>query len=120
MVFISSVIYTAQHEVLIYPPYCWFCVAFMFCLISGILVVIVSNTARAYHVAIVGFLAAGLILTTSSVNDLIYSSNIAAEIAAAGFIVLSAVNVKAQARNIKPVLTTDQVVWIFYFAISLD
>lgn len=71
----------------------------MFCLISGILVVIASNTTRAYHVAIVGFLAAGLILTTSSINDLIYSLDIATQIAAAGFILLSAVNVRNHTGN---------------------
>ena len=56
----------------------------MFCLIVSIFVVLVSGTTPTYHVAIVGFLAAGLILTSSSVNDLIYSSNSAKEVAAAG------------------------------------
>jgi SHO1 osmosensor len=66
----------------------------MLCLIVGILVVIVSDTTENYHVAIVGFLAVGLILTSSSVNSLLYTSNMAKQAAAAGFMVLSAVNVE--------------------------
>jgi SHO1 osmosensor len=65
----------------------------MLCLIIGIFVVVASDTTQTYHVAIVGFLASGLILTSSSVNSLIYSSNGAKEAAAAGFILLSMVDV---------------------------
>lgn len=42
----------------------------------------------------VGYLACGLVLTTSSVNNLVYSSNGANEAAAAGFILLSMVTVR--------------------------
>jgi SHO1 osmosensor len=77
-----------------YPNYSWFTIAFMFCIILGIFVVIVSNTAHDYHVAVVGFLAAGLILTSSSVNELIYTSSHVQETAAAGFILLSIANVR--------------------------
>ena len=56
--------------------------------------VIASDTTQTYHVAIVGFLAFGLVLTTSSVNSLIYSSNGAKEACAAGHILLSMVNVR--------------------------
>jgi len=66
----------------------------MLCLIVGIFAVIASDTTEEYHVAIVGFLAAGLILTTSSVNNLLYTSNAAKQAAASGFVVLSIVNVK--------------------------
>jgi len=71
----------------------------MLCVILGIFVVVASDTTQTYHVAIVGFLACGLVLTSSSVNSMIYSSNGAKEAAAAGFILLSMVNI----------------VWIFYF-----
>lgn len=67
---------------------------FMLCLIIGILLVLASNTARNYHVAIVGFLAAGLVLTSSSVNELIYSLEISRQVTAAGFILLTAANVQ--------------------------
>jgi SHO1 osmosensor len=67
--------------------------AFMFCLFTGMFVALASGTAQNYHVAIVGFLAAGLILTSSAANDLLYSPDILREIAAAGFILLSVVNV---------------------------
>jgi SHO1 osmosensor len=64
----------------------------LFCII-GVFVVIASNTIQTYHVAIVGFLAAGLVLTTSSVNALVYSPEGAKEAAAAGHILLSMVAV---------------------------
>ena len=66
----------------------------MLCLILGIFFTIISNATQDYHVAIVGFLAAGIILTSSSANNIIYTSNSAREAAAAGFIVLTIVNVR--------------------------
>jgi SHO1 osmosensor len=67
----------------------------MLCLIVGIFVVVASDTTQTYHVAIVGYLAAGLVLTSSSVNSMIYSANGAKEAASAGFILLSMVNVRS-------------------------
>jgi SHO1 osmosensor len=77
-----------------YPNYCWLSVAFMLLLIFGIFAAIVSDTTEVYRVAIVGFLAASLILTTSSVNNLLYTSDVARQTAAAGFVVLSILDVK--------------------------
>jgi SHO1 osmosensor len=65
----------------------------MLCLIIGIFVVVASDTTQTYHVALVGFLAAGLVLTSSGVDNLIYTSNGAKEAGAAGFLLLSMVNV---------------------------
>jgi SHO1 osmosensor len=65
----------------------------MLCAIIGVFVVIASDTTQTYHVAIVGYLACGLVLTSSSVNSTIYSSNGAKEATAAGHILLSMVNV---------------------------
>lgn len=65
----------------------------MLACILGVIVVVASDTIHTYHVAIVGFLSAGLVLTTSSVNALIYSSEGAKEAAAAGHILLSMVAV---------------------------
>ena len=65
----------------------------MFCLIVGIFLAIASNTAHDYHVAIVGFLATGLVLTSVAANNLMYTSDHAQEAAAAGFILLSMANV---------------------------
>jgi len=67
--------------------------AFMFCLYAGMFTTLATRTAQEYHVAVVGFLAAGLILTSSATNALIYSPDILMEIAAAGFILLSITNV---------------------------
>ena len=56
---------------------------------------IASNTTETYHVAVVGFLAAGLVMTTSSVNSFVYSPEGAKEAAAAGHILLSMVAVSS-------------------------
>lgn len=97
--FVGSVIATAERTSSEFPNYSWFAIAFMLCCIIGVFVVIASDTIQTYHVAIVGYLACGLVLTSSSVNSLIYSSNGAREATAAGHILLSMVNI----------------VWIFYF-----
>ncbi|KAK0726838.1 high osmolarity signaling protein SHO1 [Lasiosphaeria miniovina] len=82
-----------------FPLFTWWSVVFYFFLILGVFVVIASDSTQTYHVAIVGYLGCGLILSTSSVNGLIYTNNGAREAAAAGFILLSMVTI----------------VWIFYF-----
>ena len=71
----------------------------MLCAIIGVFVVIASDTTQTYHVAVVGYLACGLVLTSSSVNATIYSSNGAREATAAGHILLSMVNVRIGSCN---------------------
>lgn len=89
----------------------------MFCLIVSIFVVIATGTTHDYHVTIVGFLATGLVLTSSSVNDLMYTSDHAKEAAAAGFILISIANVgNTFAVTWMTKLITKQIVWIFLFA----
>jgi SHO1 osmosensor len=61
--------------------------------IIGVIVTVATNSIATYHVAIVGFLAAGLVFTTSSVNSLIYYPEGSKEAGAAGFILLSMVAV---------------------------
>ncbi|OTA98942.1 hypothetical protein M426DRAFT_68746 [Hypoxylon sp. CI-4A] len=82
-----------------FPPYSWFAVVFELPLMIGIFVVVASDCVQTYHVAIVGYLACGLVATTSSVNALVYAPEGSREAAAAGFILLSMVNI----------------MWIFYF-----
>ncbi|KAH8879364.1 high osmolarity signaling protein [Thozetella sp. PMI_491] len=82
-----------------FPTYTWWTVVFYFFLIAGIFVVVAADATQTYHVALVAYLACGLVLTTSSVNALVYSNNGAKEAAAAGFILLSMVTI----------------FWIFYF-----
>jgi SHO1 osmosensor len=65
----------------------------MFFLIPGVVVVVASNSIQTYHVALVGYMGAGLVLTSSSVNSLIYTGEGSRQAAAAGFILLSMVNV---------------------------
>lgn len=70
---------------------------------------VASDTTQTYHVAVVGYLACGLVLTTSSVNSLVYSANGAKEAASAGFILLSMVTVRSSVpeAHIRP--HTDRV-----------
>ncbi len=67
--------------------------------------VIASDTTQTYHVAVVGYLACGLVLTSSSVNATIYSSNGAREACAAGHILLSMVNVGSLIPIVRSMLT---------------
>jgi SHO1 osmosensor len=76
-----------------FPTYSWWAVVYYFFVIAGVFVVVASDAIQTYHVAITGYLAAGLVLSTSSVNALVYSPNGAKEAAAAGFILLSMVTV---------------------------
>ncbi|KAK5170587.1 Transmembrane osmosensor [Saxophila tyrrhenica] len=94
--FISSIIADISLE---YPNFAWWTLVYMFGVIVGIIVTVATNAIATYHVAIVGFLAAGLVFTTSSVNSLIYYPEGSKEAAAAGFILLSMVSI----------------VWIFYY-----
>ena len=88
--FVSSIIADISED---YPNYSWWALAYMLCCIVGVIVAVAADAVYTYHVAIVGFMAAGLVFTTSSVNSLIYYSDPAKEAAAAGFILLSMVAV---------------------------
>ncbi|ORY17239.1 hypothetical protein BCR34DRAFT_474988 [Clohesyomyces aquaticus] len=94
--FVSSII-SAIHGG--FPNFAWWTLVFMLFCIIGVTVTVASDSERTYHVAIVGFLGAGLVFTTSSVNSLVYSAVAAFEAAAAGFILLSMI----------------AIVWIFYY-----
>jgi SHO1 osmosensor len=94
--FISSVISDVKET---FPNFAWWALVYTFFCIIGVLVTVASDAEQTYNVAIVGFLGAGLVFTTSSVNSLVYSSSGAKEAAAAGFILLSMVCI----------------VWIFYY-----
>ncbi|KAF2843228.1 high osmolarity signaling protein SHO1 [Patellaria atrata CBS 101060] len=94
--FVSSIIAAIRGG---FPNFAWWALVFMFMCIIGVTTTVATDSEHTYHVAIVGFLAAGLVFTTSSVNSLVYSSDGAREAAAAGFILLSMV----------------AIVWIFYY-----
>ncbi|KAH7361120.1 high osmolarity signaling protein SHO1 [Pyrenochaeta sp. MPI-SDFR-AT-0127] len=94
--FVSSIISAIRGG---FPNFAWWTLVFMFFCIVGVTVTVASDAERTYHVAIVGFLAAGLVFTTSSVNSLVYSPIAPFEAAAAGYILLSMI----------------AIVWIFYY-----
>ena len=97
--FISSIIADVRGP---YPNYSWWALVYLLFCIIGVFLAVATDTVYTYHVAIVGFLAAGLVFTTSSVNSLIYSADTAREAAAAGFILLSMVSVSTRALRILP------------------
>ena len=88
--FVSSIIADIGEE---YPNFAWWSLVYMFGCIILVFVTVATNSVQTYHVAIVGFMAAGLVFTTSSVNSLIYYSDASKEAGAAGFILLSMVSV---------------------------
>ncbi|GAM84235.1 hypothetical protein ANO11243_022290 [Dothideomycetidae sp. 11243] len=97
--FVASIV--SVNKTHAYPNFSWWTLAFSFMTIIGITITVASDSVHVYQVAIVGYLAAGLVFTTSSVNSLLYLPTGAAahDAASAGFIVLSMVSI----------------VWIFYF-----
>jgi SHO1 osmosensor len=86
----------------------------MLCCILGVTFVFATNSSGTYsmavcrtcppgwsdadHLQVVGYLAAGLVMTTSAVNSLVYQPQGAMEAAAAGHILLSMVAVSALTR----------------------
>lgn len=84
-----------------YPNYDWWAVCYMFCVIVGLIVVFGTDTANVYGVAIVGYLGCGLVLTSLSANNLVYSSTGALQAAAAGFILLSMLNVSGSIHRVR-------------------
>ncbi|KAI1823757.1 hypothetical protein F4861DRAFT_307610 [Xylaria intraflava] len=82
-----------------FPKFVWWSVVFMLFLIAGVLIVVASDSIQTYHVALVGYMGVGLVLTSTSVNSVLYSTNGALQATGVGFIFLSIVNV----------------IWIFYF-----
>ena len=75
--------------------------------IAGVFVTVCTNSIATYHVAIVGFLSAGLVFTTSSVNSLIYYSDGAKEAGAAGFILMSMIAVCMAPQETARIERTD-------------
>jgi len=94
--FVASIVSQVQSP---FPNFAWWAIVYMLFCIVGVFIVVASDTSMTYSVAIVGFLSAGIVLTSSAVNSLIYSPQGAKEAAAAGHILLSMV----------------AIVWIFYF-----
>ncbi|KAJ5146056.1 uncharacterized protein N7515_000620 [Penicillium bovifimosum] len=98
--FISSIIAGVQETK--YPNYSWWAISYMFCVVVGLTATFGTDTGHVYGVAIVGYLACGLVLTSTSANNLIYENHGSMQAAGAGFILLSMIII----------------IWIFYFGSS--
>ena len=79
----------------VFPNYAWLTPVWMLACIIGVFVVVASNTIHTYHVALVRFLAVGVVVTTSGANGLIYKGAGASDAAAAGNIILAMVCVSS-------------------------
>lgn len=88
--FVSSIISNLDDT---FPNYAWWTLVYMLGCIVFVFITVATDTVYTFHVAITGFNAAALVLTTSSVNSLIYWSDAPKEAAAAGFILLAMVSV---------------------------
>lgn len=74
-----------------FSPYVWWSVAYNLVLLGGVFTTIISDSVNQYRVAAAGYLACDIVLTTSAVDSLIYSTKAADQAAAVGFILLSGV-----------------------------
>ncbi|ATY64507.1 high osmolarity signaling protein Sho1, putative [Cordyceps militaris CM01] len=95
--FVACIVGQIQSES--FPKFSWWAVIFALFINVGVFVVVASDAVQTYHVALSSYLAAGLVLSSSSVNALVYSNIGARQAAGAGFILLSMLDI----------------VWIFYF-----
>jgi SHO1 osmosensor len=83
-----------------FPQFSWWSAIYMLFVVAGVICAIAADAVQTYHVALVGYLACGLVLATSSVNALVYSPIAAREAAAAGFILLSMVSVSSSQSSV--------------------
>ncbi|KAI9845753.1 MAG: Transmembrane osmosensor [Sclerophora amabilis] len=82
-----------------FPTYTWWTLVYTLFCIVGVLIVVASDSVPSYHVAVVGFLAASIVMNSSAVQAFVYKEDGARQAAAAGFILLSMI----------------AIVWVFYF-----
>ncbi|KAI5795868.1 hypothetical protein FPQ18DRAFT_366494 [Pyronema domesticum] len=102
--FVSQALADSNPRIKDYPKFAWWTITFeLFCILL-VAIVVAKDQVYKYHVAIVGFLAAGVVLTCSAANTFVYSLEATMEAAGAGHILLSII----------------QCIWIFYFGSTAD
>ena len=77
-----------------FPNFAWWSIAYYFLCIIGIVVCVAFDATVNYAVAICAFMAYGLFLSTSAIDNTIWDPFGPHEAAAAGFILLSVVSVR--------------------------
>lgn len=100
--FFASAVANSQansNSSLSFPHYAWWAIVYqLFCIIFA-LVAVCTNSLEMYKVALTAFMTAAMAFSTSEVNVLIYVGLSSFEASAAGFLLLSIVNL----------------LWMFYF-----
>ncbi|KAF8543214.1 hypothetical protein BDD12DRAFT_726663 [Trichophaea hybrida] len=102
--FIAQALANTDNTIKDFPKFAWWTMTYeLFCIVS-VAIIIALDAVHKYHVAIVGFLATGLVFTCSAANNFVYSLEATMEAAGAGHILLSII----------------QIIWIFYFGSTAD
>ena len=92
----------------LFQRYNWWSIVLSIFLILGVTVAVGYDSVQNYSVAIAAYTAVGLVLSTTAVNQLIYSSIKAREAAAAGFLLISMVFVGCKSTH-SPYPTTKTI-----------
>ncbi|KAI9815608.1 MAG: Transmembrane osmosensor [Phylliscum demangeonii] len=118
--FVAQIIASVSTPKIFIANYVWWATVYFFFCILAVTLVVAWGAVQTYHVAIVGYMAAGLILSSAAVDASVGSSAPAQEASAAGHILLAMISVggfiAVALVEIQLQLTwSNQVVWIFYF-----
>jgi SHO1 osmosensor len=95
--FVSSIIGQASDDA--FPKYSWTALILTLGLNVNVVFIVGRNVMQTYHIAVVGYSAAGIVMTTSLVNTLIYSRSGTRVAAGVGFMILA----------------MTEIGWVFYF-----
>lgn len=87
-----------------FPVFAWWGIAFEFLIIVGITYVFGAKRVDSYRLAIIAFLATSTVYTTNSTNNFVYLTSPTTAAAAAGYILLSIINI----------------IWIFYLGTTTE
>ncbi|ODQ67291.1 hypothetical protein NADFUDRAFT_40457 [Nadsonia fulvescens var. elongata DSM 6958] len=87
-----------------FPNFSWWGIVFQLLIIVGIFYLICTNNIDPYRFALLAFLSTGTVYSTNSTNNFVYKDSSSGAAAAAGYILISIVNI----------------VWMLYFGTAPD